>query len=144
MLLYRTGLPVVATPYHRAIDGLVEAAKFFAERDPQAAWWQLERLGVRYVVAPYRAHEQLMNFERVAFGELRSYDPPTQTIDSSGRLHEVLHYRPEAALTMAYRLALRPDGAITDVECIARIKEGADTPDGLSGLVYVVQLVLRM
>jgi len=143
MLLYCTDLPVVATPYHRALDGLIEAARFFAERDPLEARRQLDRLGVRYVVMPPRAHEQLMHFEKIAFGELRSFDPPTETINRFGRIMQKLNYRPrEVSQTMAYRLVMEPDDeVIPGVKRIAEIQEGATTPDGKpmkTGLLYVV------
>ncbi|HVP11426.1 MAG TPA: hypothetical protein VMV94_09605, partial [Phycisphaerae bacterium] len=142
-LLYWTGLPVVATPYHRALDGLLEAARFFAERDPARAREQLDHLGVRYVVMPPRAHEQLMQFEQMAFGELRSFEPPTESLDESGRLKLKLNYRPwEAARTMAYRLVMEPDSeVIPGVRLIVGINEGAKTVDGRpmkTGLLYVV------
>lgn len=138
MLLYRTRLPVVAAPYHRTVDGIVEAARFYAERDEAAAREQLARLRVRYVVVPFRPHEQLMNFERIAFGELRSYDPPVESIGRDGMKHQELRYRPEIARTMAYRLAMEPNSKPAGLECIAFIREGAQTPDGFSGLIFVV------
>ncbi len=138
MLLYRTRLPIVAAPYHRTIDGIVEAARFYAERNEALAGEQLDRLGVRYVIVPYRAHEQLMNFERIAFDELRSYDPPIESIDAHGLLRLELRYRPEIARTMAYRLAMQPGAPPAGLECIAVIREGAQTTDGYSGLVYKV------
>jgi hypothetical protein len=142
-LLYWTGMPVVATPYHRALDGLMETARFFAEHDPAKAREQLERLGVRYVVMPPRAHEQLMQFEKMAFGELRSFDPPMESLDKSGQVRVKLNYRPrEVAQTMAYRMVMEPDGrVIPGVERIAEISEGAETADGKprkTGLLYVV------
>ncbi len=142
-LLYWTGLPVVATPYHRALDGLLEAARFFAERDPAQARAQLDRLGVRYVVMPPRAHEQLMQLEQIAFGELRSFDPPTDTLDDFGRLVRKLNYKPhETAQTMAYRLVMEPSvEVIPGVERVAEILEGATALDGTpmkTGLLYVV------
>jgi len=143
-LLYWTGLPVVATPYHRALDGLLEMARFFAERDPAKARERLDRLGVRYVVMPPRAHEQLMQFEELVFGELRSFDPPDRSIDDFGREILKLNYRPaEVKQTMAYRLVMGPADSevIPGVERIAEIYEGAKTPDGRpmkTGLLYVV------
>lgn len=142
-LLYWTGLPVVATPYHRALDGLLEMARFFAERDPAAARERLDRLGVRYVVMPPRAHEQLMQFEELAFGELRSFDPPEGSIDDFGREILKLNYRPaEVRQTMAYRLVMESETeVIPGVERIAEINEGAKTLDGQpikTGLLYVV------
>jgi hypothetical protein len=137
MLLYRTRLPIVAGPYHRTIDGIVGAARFYAERDEAAALRQLERLDVRYVVVPLRPHEQLMNFEWLAFDELRSFDPPTYSIDTYGALHEELHYRPGITQTMAYRLAMEPDRPPAQLRCIAKSREGAATPDGYSGLLYI-------
>ncbi len=139
MLHYRTRLPVVAVPYHRAIDGIVAAAKFFAERDPLAARRMLDALGVRYVVVPYRPHEQLINFERIAFGELKSYDPPEQSLDEQGNVRERLKYRPEITETAIYRLTLHGGGGIPGLELIESVAEGATTPDGKSGLLYVVK-----
>lgn len=139
VLLYRTGLPVVAVTYHRAIEGIVESARFFAERDESAAREQLRRLGVRYVVVPYRAHEALMAHEFTAFGELRSYDPPVESIDEHGVVRQALRYRPEIARTMAYRLAMEPGRPLAGLRAVATIREGAGTADGMSGLVYVVE-----
>lgn len=140
MLLYYTDLPVVAAPYHRAIDGIVEAASFFAEKDPIAARQQLDRLGVRYVVMPIRPHEQLMNFEKVAFGELRSFDPPDETIDRFGRIAQTLHYKEDQiAKTMIYRLAIQPEiPCIPGVELIGRIQDDPRRPKAMNGLLYVV------
>ncbi|OWY70162.1 hypothetical protein B7486_17855 [cyanobacterium TDX16] len=137
MLLYRTRLPIVAAPYHRAMEGIVAAAQFYAERDELLAVQQLEKLGVRYVVVPFRPHEQLMNHEFIAYGELRSYEPPIETIDEFGLRHQELRYKPEISQSMAYRLAMQPDQPPTGLRCIARIREGAQTPDGYSGLLYV-------
>ena len=140
MLLYYTGLPVVAAPYHRAIDGIVEVASFFAEKDPIRARQQLDRLGVRYVVIPYAPHLQLMNFEKIAFGELRSFDPPDETIDRLGRIARELHYKEEQiAQTMAYRLAIEPEiPCIPGVELIGRIQDDPRRPNAKNGLLYVV------
>lgn len=146
VLLYYTGLPVVSTAHHRAIDGLIEAAAFFIDTDPDSARAQLDRLGVRYVVVPPHATEQLMSYERIALGELRSFDPPTQTIDEHGRLRQTLHYRDAVRRTMLYRLqiepALFPDAVpppvIPGVELIVRIREDPTQPDRLTGLLYVV------
>ena len=142
-LLYWTGLPVVATPYHRALDGLLEMARFFAERDPAAARERLDRLGVRYVVMPPRAHEQLMQFEQLVYGELRSFNPPTPSQDEFGRAVMHLNYRvPELVQTMAYRLVMDPTGdVIPGVQRIAEIDEGARDSAGnprRTGLLYVV------
>jgi hypothetical protein len=144
LLLYRTDLPVVAAPYHRAIDGIVEAARFYAERDPAQARAQLDRLGVRYVVMPARAHEQLMHFEYIAFGEVRSFDPPVERINEYGRVTQELRYRPEQVRrTMAYRLVMEPHvQTIPGLRCIAEIDEGAKAPDGQplrTGLLYVFE-----
>lgn len=142
-LLYWTGLPVVATPYHRALDGLLEMARFFTDRDPARARERLDDLGVRYVVMPPRAHEQLMQFEELAFGRLRSFDPPRRSIDESGRETLKLSYRPaEVAQTMAYRLVMEPRvQVIPGLELLAEINEGAKTTEGLpmkTGLLYLV------
>ena len=140
MLLYYTGLPVVAAPYHRAIDGIVEAASFYAEQDPAAARQQLDRLDVRYVVMPYRPHEQLMNFEKIVFGKLRSFDPPDETINRFGRIAQELHFIEEQiAKTMAYRLAIQPEiPCIPGVELIGRIQDDVRRPEAMNGLLYVV------
>lgn len=142
-LLYRTGLPVVATPYHRAIDGLLEGARFFSERDPAAARAQLDRLGVRYIVVPFRTHEQLMHDEWIVYGELRSFDPPREYFDETGDARAELRYRPAAFETMAYRLAIAAGKGIPGVEQIAVSREGAETENGFSGLVYVVHPMER-
>lgn len=139
MLLYRTRLPVVAAPYHRAIDGIVAAARFYAERDPVAARRMLDELGVKYVVVPYRPHEQLINFERVAYGEIRSYDPPEQSVDAEGNIQERLNYRPGVDQTAIYRLTLQGGGGIPGLELVESIVEGAKTTDGRSGLLYIVR-----
>lgn len=144
LLLYRTGLPVVAAPYHRTLDGIVEAARFCAERDPAQARAQLDRLGVRYVVMPARAHEQLVHLEYIAFGEVRSFDPPVERINEYGRATQELRYRPDQVRqTMAYRLVMEPRvQTIPGLRCIAEIDEGAKTPDGRplrTGLLYVVE-----
>lgn len=139
MLVYRTRLPVVAAPYHRAIDGIAAAARFYAERDPVEARRMLDALGVKYVVVPFRPHEQLINFERVAYGEMRSYDPPVQSVDADGNIHERLQYRPEIAQTAIYRLTLQGGGGIPGLELVESITEGATTTDGKSGLLYVVR-----
>lgn len=139
ILLYRTRLPVVAAPYHRAINGIVAAARFYAERDPIEARRILYELGVRYVVVPFRPHEQLINFERVAFGEMRSYDPPEQSVDAEGNIQERLKYRPGIDQTAIYRLTLQGGGGIPGLELVESIAEGATTPDGRSGLLYVVR-----
>jgi hypothetical protein len=138
VLLYRTRLPVVSVPYHRTLEGLIESAKFYAERDPAVALAQLRRLGVRYVVVPYRPHEVLMSLEHIAYGELRSYDPPEASMDAEGLLQHELRYKPEIAQTMIYRLAIESDHPPPGLECIAIIKEGAETPGGYSGLLYEV------
>jgi hypothetical protein len=88
-------------------------------------------------VVPLRPHEQLMNFEWLAFDEMRSYYPPTRSIDEHGALREELHYRPEITRTMAYRLAMEPDRPPAQLRCIAKSREGAATPDGYSGLLYI-------
>jgi hypothetical protein len=137
-LLYRTRLPVVSVAYHRTLEGLMESARFYAERDPAAALEQLRRLGVRYVVVPYRPHEVLMSLEYIAYGELRSYDAPVASMDAEGLLQQELRYKPEIAETMIYRLAMNSDHPPAGLECIAVIKEGAGTPSGYSGLIYVV------
>lgn len=139
MLLDRTGLPVVAAPYHRALDGIIEAARFFSETDPATARKQLDRLGVRYVVVPLRPSEQLLNMEHIAYGEPRSFDPPDRRFDAEGNIAQTLHFRPRVARTMAYRLAMLDPPQELGVRLLARTREGAPTPDGLSGLLYVVE-----
>lgn len=141
-LMYWTGLPVVAAPYHRGLQGVLEAAEFFAERDPQAARDRLDRLGVRYIVVPMRPHEQLMQFEQLAFGEWRSFDPPIWERDATGRWRLQPRYRPEVVQTLAYRLALADEGeVIPGVTRIANLLEGSpDAPERRmkTGLVFVV------
>jgi len=139
MLLYETGLPVVSTVYHRALDGIVASSRFFAERDPEAARAQLDALGVRYVVVPFHPHQQLMNMEWIAFGELRSYGAPERSIDRFGRLREEPVYKMEEVVeTMAYRLAVSPTPGLYGVECIARVREDPNDPERTAGLLYVV------
>jgi hypothetical protein len=138
MLLELTGHPVVATPYHRDLGGLIAAARFFAERDPAAAAELLHQHQVRYIVVPFRPHEQLMNFERMAFNDLHSFDPPDEFIDDRGRLRQKLHYKPEVIQTMAYRLAMFKGHGVPGIRLLAESPEGAPTPDGLSGLLYIV------
>ncbi|HWL93660.1 MAG TPA: hypothetical protein VNT79_08995, partial [Phycisphaerae bacterium] len=138
-LLHETGLPVVAAPYHRAIDGIVEMMQFFAERDPVLARGRLDRLGARYVVVPYRINEQLMNYEQIAFGERRSFDPPREWLDENGRLRRELQYRPELTGTMAYRLSHRPhDHGSAGVEMLYSIRDDPARPDDVHGLLFVV------
>lgn len=139
ILLYQTRQPIVAAPYHRALDGLLEAASFYAERDPAAARRQLDRLGVGYVVVPYRAHEQLMNMERIAFGELRSFDPPLTTQDSRGNAVQMLQYRPGAARTMAYRLTRGEGRGLPGLRLVFEFPEETVPPDRYAGRVYEVQ-----
>lgn len=80
-----------------------------------------------------------MNFEQIAFGELRSYDPPDETLDAHGRLQRKLHYKPEVAETMAYRLAIRPrDHGIPGVELLYGICDDPSRPDEMHGLLFVV------
>lgn len=138
MLLDRTGLPVVAAPYHRALDGIIEAARFFSETNPTAARAQLDRLGVRFVVVPLRPSEQLLNMEHIAYGEARSFDPPERRLDANGNVALTLHFLPRVARTMAYRLAMLDPPPELGLRLLARTREGAPTPDGLSGLLYVV------
>ncbi len=138
-LLYETGLPVVAAPYHRAIDGITAMMRFFASRDPAEARAELDRLGVRYIVVPYHANEQLMNFERIAYGELRSFDEPREWIDDAGRPRRELRYRPDVTQTMAYQLAIRPlDHGIPGVELLYGIRDDPRRPDAMNGLLFIV------
>ena len=138
-LLYETRRPIIAAPYHRDLPGILESAAFFSERDPAEARRRLDRLGVRYIVVPYRVHEQLYNFETLCFGSTPSFDPPTDMIEG-GRLKRTPHYRPGFEQTMAYRLAMMQGEPIPGVQLLARAFEpGAPTPDHMLGLVYVVE-----
>lgn len=138
-LLYETGLPVVAAPYHRAIGGIIDMMEFFAERDPSKARERLDRRQVRYLVVPWHVNEQLMNFEEIALGGLRSFDPPIETLDSHGRLQRQLRYRPEVMQTMAYRLAMKPrDHGIPGVELLYGICDDPKRPEDVHGLLFVV------
>jgi len=141
MLLYETGLPVVAAPYHRAIDGIVEAATFFAQRDPAAAREQLDRLRVRYVVMPARYHEQLMNLEYVAFAEHRSFDILRESIGADGKPHRELAAKPQVMDTMIFRMVMRPEEpCIPGVKLIGRIRaEDPTSQVQMRGLLYVVE-----
>lgn len=137
-LLYETRRPIIAAPYHRDLPGILESAAFFAERDPVEARMRLDRLGVRYVVVPFRVHEQLYNFETLVFGATPSFDPPTDTIEN-GHFKRTPHYRPGFEQTMAYRLAMMQGDPIPGVKLLARAFEPkAPTPDHMLGLVYVV------
>lgn len=138
-LLYETRRPIIAAPYHRDLPGILESAAFFSERDPIEARRRLDRLGVRYIVVPFRVHEQLYNFETLVFGGTPSFDPPTDTLEN-GRLKRTPHYRPGFEQTMAYRLAMMQGDPIPGVQLLARALEpGAPTPDHMLGLVYVVE-----
>jgi hypothetical protein len=93
---------------------------------------------------PARAHEQLVHFEYIAFGEVRSFDPPVERINEYGRVTQELRYRPEQVRrTMAYRLVMEPQvQTIPSLRCIAEIDEGAKAPDGRplrTGLLYVFE-----
>lgn len=139
MLLDLTGHPIVAAPYHRDLDGIIAASRFFAERDPAKAAEILKEHQVRYIVVPFRSHEQLMNFEHMAYGEYRSYEPPESSIDEHGRLRQKLNYKPEVTQTMIYRLAMFKGQGVPGVRLISEVREGAPTPDGQSGLLYIVE-----
>jgi len=139
MLLYETRRPIIAAPYHRALAGVIECAAFFSERDPLEARRRLDRLGVRYIVVPYRVHEQLYNFETLVFGRTPSFDPPDEALDAEGRLKRTPHYRPGVEQTMAYRLSMTPGDILPGVRLLARAPEpSAPTPDRMIGLLYVV------
>ncbi len=138
-LLYETRRPIIAAPYHRDMPGILEAAAFFSERDPIEARRRLDRLGVRYIVVPYRVHELLYYFETLVFGNPPSFDPPTESIED-GHLKRTPHYRPGFEQTMAYRLVMLQGESIPGVKVLARAFEpGAPTPDHMLGLVYVVE-----
>jgi hypothetical protein len=136
-LLYLTRLPVIAGPYHRALDGQIEAARFYAERDMAAARRQLERLGVRYVMAPNDPMMNLRIMERIAFGEPRSYGPSQYKIED-GELMEGLSLRPEIHQTAAMRLYDVKDLDGLGVRSVARAREfGAQIGERIVGFVYV-------
>lgn len=138
-LLYQTRRPIIAAPYHRDLPGILESAAFFSERDPVEARRRLDRLNVRYIVVPFRVHEQLYNFETLYFGSTPSFDPPTDTLES-GHLKRTPHYRPGFEQTMAYRLAMMQGEPIQGVQLLARsLEPGAPTPDRMLGLVYLVE-----
>jgi len=143
-LLYWTGLPVVAAPYHRALDGIADAAAFFATRDAAEASRIITSRRVGFIVLPARIGEQLVTFERIAFGTPRSV-VAHQRLGRHGEIRETLEFLPGFDQTTAYRLfvgnglesSLAPHGwAIRDLR---RIREGAKTGDGLSGFVYSVE-----
>jgi len=138
-LLYLTRLPVIAGPYHRALDGQVETARFFAERDVAAARRQLYRLGVKYVVAPNDPMMNLRIMERIVFGEPRSYGPSQFKIED-GELLEGLSPRPEIDQTMAIRLYTVKALDGLGVRSVAKAKEfGAQIGERLVGFVYVFE-----
>ncbi len=142
-LLYYTGRPVVAAPYHRAIAGTVEISEFFAQRDPREARAQLDRLGVRYIVIPSQPNHRLMNFEQIAFGELRSFHPPEETLNELGIVVPSIRYKPQVVETMAYRLTTDwQNQVIPGVLCLRSGNEGAKAPDGTpvpTGMLFVVE-----
>lgn len=139
MLLYYTGLPVIAGPYHRAIEGIVTMAKFYSERDPQKAREMLDRLGVRYIVMPAQYYEQLMNFEHVVHGKVLSINVVNEAINEFGRVQRELQARPEFAETMVFRMVNQPEEVcIPGVQLIGRIHDDPRRPEALRGLLYVV------
>jgi len=129
-LLFETGLPIVASPYHRALDGLLDAARFFAERRSDVARNILDARQVRYIVTPFRGLEQLVAYERIVFGDLRSFDVASP--------RGAPRPRPEIAETMVYRLAANQGPAISGVRMIGQIPEDPAHPERMFGLVYVV------
>lgn len=138
ILLFETGLPVVAGPYHRCLDGVVDVARFYSERDDATARAELSRLGVGYVVVPYVPAHQLRIFETIAFGELHSYERAEWWI-KNGEPFESITLKPEVARTIAYRLTQCTGTESLGLKPLEKIREGANTLDHLSGLVYVVE-----
>ncbi|MCG8409352.1 MAG: hypothetical protein MI923_29455 [Phycisphaerales bacterium] len=139
MLLYYTGLPVVAAPYHRAIDAIVNTARFYSERDPEKARRQLDELGVRYIVMPAQYHQQLRNFEYIVHGQEQSIEVVRDTINASGRVEQELRALPGFGETMVFRLVNQPAKAyIPGVQLIGRIDDDPRRPQALRGLLYVV------
>lgn len=137
ILLYETGLPVVAGPYHRGLEGIVDVARFYSERDDVAAREELRRLGIGYVVVPYTPAHQLRILETIAFGELHSYEKAEWKIQN-GELFESITFKPDITRTVSYRLTQCTGTDSLGVKPLEKIDEGANTPDHLSGLVYVV------
>lgn len=143
MLLYSTGLPVVAVPGSHASQGRLEAATFYAERDPLRARRQLDRLGVRYVVLPTCAQERHGRPAWTGLGRQALRDPTPERVDESGRtMQESNGEGHEVRKTILQRLFSEPDGnVIPGVERIAGIKDKDWTPDDPaleSGLLFVV------
>ncbi len=143
ILLYYTGRPVVAAPYHRAISGTVAISEFFALRDPGEARSQLDRLGVRYICIPSQLNQRLMNFEQIAYGELRSFEPPQVALNEFGVAVPTIRYLPQVTQTMAYRLTTDwQHETIPGVRCLRSGNEGAKAPDGTpvpTGMLFVVE-----
>lgn len=135
LLAYWTGLPVVAAPYHRAIAGIADAATLFASRDDLKITRLLAERRIGYIVVPARLGEQLINFELVCFGALRSVRIVSR-IDEQGRYREKLEYLPGYEQTLAYRLFIDQGLSPLGIRVIQKIREGAATADGLSGFVY--------
>jgi hypothetical protein len=136
-LLYHTGLPILAAPYHRALDGQLEVARFYADRDVKTARQQIDRLGVKYVISPNEPVINLRIMERIAFGEARSYGPTQYKIED-GELLEGVSPLPEIEQTMAVRLYASTGLEGLRVRSVARAKEFRGPQELLVGFVYVV------
>ncbi len=143
MLLYCTGLPVVAVTGSHASQGRLEAARFYAERDPLRARRQLDRLGVRYVVLPTRSREHLGRPGMTELSRQALRDPTPERVDEFGRtMQEPNGEGHEVRKTILQRLLNEPDGnVIPGVERIAGIKDEDRTPKNPApeaGLLFVV------
>ncbi|MEK6642661.1 MAG: hypothetical protein AABZ08_02040 [Planctomycetota bacterium] len=137
MLLYYTRRSVVAGPYHRALDGILEVNRFFAERDPVVARSQLDRLHVAYVLVPYRPADQLRIMEQIVFGEAPSYDLPARKIEG-GELLESVTPRPEIEQTIAFRLATGVGVEPLGLRLVKEFASGTAQSNDPSGWVYAV------
>lgn len=101
--LYFSRLPVVAAPYHRVLDGIDAASRFFCATDPREAYDIAERLGARFVDVPEAAYLNQADMESLLFGEPRSF-VETRHIADDGRVARRVEIRPDARVSMMARL----------------------------------------
>jgi hypothetical protein len=136
-LLYYTRRPVVAGPYHRTLDGILEVNRFFAERDPVVARAQLDRLNAAYVLVPYRPADQLRLMEQIVLGNARSYEVPARKIEG-GELLESVTPRREIEQTSAFRLATGIGVEPLGLRLVKDFAKDAARSNDPSGWVYAV------
>jgi hypothetical protein len=101
--LYFSRLPVIAAPYHRVLDGVDAASRFFCTTDPREAYDIAERMGARFVAVPEAAYLNQADMETLLFGELRSFTE-TRHIADDGRVARRVEIRPDARVSMMARL----------------------------------------